>query len=89
MDEKTAQILLAISEMTSTIGWQHLKNDFSFQIDKLQEEINELGGNEVKYSQNDILKTRLKILKDIIAYPDQFISIVQTQQIPEELDPYL
>jgi len=89
MDEKTAQILLAISEMTSTIGWQHLKNDFSSQIDKLQEEINELGGNEVKYSQNDILKTRLKILKDIITYPDQFISIVQTQQIPEELDPYL
>lgn len=88
MDEQTAQILLAISEMTSTVGWQHLKKDFTFQIEKLQEEINEVGGNDVKYSENDILKTRLKILKDIIAYPAQFISIVQTQQTPEELDPY-
>lgn len=89
MDDKTAQILYAISEMTSTVGWQHLKQDFTFQIEKIQEEINEIGGNEMKYSENDILKTRLKILKDIIAYPDQFISIVQTQQKPEELDPYL
>lgn len=79
---------MAISSMTQSDGWLQLKQDFSFSIDQLQEQINELGGNEMKYSEGDILKIRLKILKDVLDYPDKYIAMAQTQQEPEEMDPY-
>lgn len=88
MDEETAKILQAISDMTNSAGWGHFKRDFSFQIEGLQKEINEPGGNEMKYSEGDLLKIKLKIMKEIIDYPDKYIAMTQKPKEPENEDPY-
>jgi hypothetical protein len=88
MDAKVIKTLQAISSMTQTEGWQYLKQDFSLLIERLQKEINEPGGNELKYSEGDLLKIRLRILSDILDYPDKFTSMAQTGTEVEELDPY-
>ena len=88
IDEQTAKILQAISELTRTEGWQHLKEDFSFQIEQLQDEINEPGGNEVKYSEGDLKKIKMSVMKEMISYPDKYVSLVSTEKQVENQDPF-
>lgn len=88
MDEQVAKILQAISQMTNSEGWQHLKQDFLFQIDNLQDEINEPGGNELKYSEGDLKKVKMSLMKELINYPDKFISMATSGKEPENPDPY-
>lgn len=88
MNAQTNKILNAISRLTQSEGWKYLKRDFGFHIEQLQDLINEPGGNEMKYSEGDLLKIRLKILKDVLEYPEKFISMAKEQGKPEELDPF-
>lgn len=88
MEESVARIVQAISEMSTSVGWAHLRKDFEFQIETLQDEINEPGGNTLLYTEADLKKIKLKILKEIIVYPANFISMAQVEPITEEQDPY-
>lgn len=88
IDEQIARILQAINTMAQSAGWLHLKEDFKFQIENLQAQINEPGRNEMKYSEGDLMKMRLKILKEIVEYPERFMSMLQTELKVEEQDPY-
>ena len=88
MESQTAQILQAISRMTQSEGWQYLKRDFQFVIDQLQDQINEPGGNEMKYSEGDLLKIKLRLMNEVLDYPDKFISMAQKPVEIENEDPY-
>ena len=89
MDSQTTKVLQDLSAMMKSPGWQQLIKDFSFRIRNLQDEINELGGNEMIMSTNDIKKTELKILKEIINYPDRYISqMISPSKSPQNMDPY-
>lgn len=88
MDKDTSRILQAISEMVQTEGWQYLKRDFGFVIDDLQNQINEPGGNVIKYSEGDLLKIRLRLLTDLLNYPDHFRALVIKDRKPDDPDPY-
>lgn len=88
MDATTAKILNEISQMTQSAGWQHLKRDFENRLGDLQEEINRVGGNELKYSEGDIKKIELNLLKDLLNYPEEFTSLTQKSQESEEPDPF-
>ena len=87
VDPQTAKILQAISLMTQSEGWAFLKRDFENVTEALQLEINEPGGNEMKYSEGDLLKIRLKMMKDILEYPDRFRTLA-TSPKEEDHDPY-
>jgi hypothetical protein len=88
MTEQDIKIIKDIGVMTKTEGWQHLKKDFLFQVEDLQTQINEIGGNEVVYSVNDLKKIRLGILKEILDYPDKYVSLVQNETKTDDFDPY-
>lgn len=88
MNPEVAKILEAISKMVQSEGWQHLKRDFEIRISDLQDEINQVGGNEVKYSENDIKKIEMGILKDIVLYPQNFTDLLTQPKTEEESDPF-
>ncbi len=88
MNPEVLKILEAISKMVESQGWQHLKKDFEIRISDLQDEINEIGGNEIKYSENDIKKLEMRMLKDVITYPQNFTDMLNQPKTDEEQDPY-
>lgn len=87
MNEETVRILKVINDMAQSPGWQHLKRDFTLQIEALQEEINKPGGNDIKYSEGDLKKIRMHILKSILDYPQQFTDLITQPEI-EDHDPF-
>lgn len=88
MNPEVLKILEAISKMVESPGWQHLKRDLEIRISDLQDEINEVGGNEVKYSENDIKKLEMKMLKDVVTYPQNFTDMLTQPKTEEEADPF-
>lgn len=88
MNPEVLKILEAISKMVESPGWQYLKRDFEIRISDLQDEINEVGGNEVKYSENDIKKLEMKMLKDVVTYPQNFTDMLTQPKTEEEADPF-
>lgn len=88
-DPTIRAILVDLNEMMSSSGWKHLKRDFSHRIQFLQDEINTVGGNEMKYSEGDLKKIEFKLLNEILNYPDRFITEMQLGARQEQQDPYL
>jgi hypothetical protein len=87
MDEEIKRQLQAISELTNSAGWGYLRHYFNIQIQAIQDEINQVGRNEMIYSYPDIKKLEMRNLKDLINFPDQYIAMIQNPPEEEE-DPY-
>lgn len=87
MEDDLAQVLKAVSDMTHSAGWGYLKQYFGVQIAALQDEINQVGNNEMRFSGGDIKKLEMRNLKDIIEFPDRFIALNLKPPV-ENPDPY-
>lgn len=88
MDAQTTKVLLDLDQMMKTPGWIRLRQDFSFKIHALQNEINEPGQNTVMYSEGDLKKIELRTLTSILSYPDSIINLLNSKPQTEQLDPF-
>lgn len=89
-EEGKNRILNRLAKLVSSPGWKHMKKDFEYRIQVLRDKIEQVGGNEVKYSEKDIQIIEKKMLRDILDYPEKYIKeLMQPDQLDtEEMDPY-
>lgn len=88
MTPEQIKVLHEVRQTRESPGWQHMVRDFSARADTLQEAINQIGGNEVQYSENDIRKIEMRLIKEIIGYEEALVRGMAAPDTGEDLESY-
>ena len=88
MTPEQIRVLHEIKKMKETEGWAHIARDYREKIALLQEKINQIGGNEVRYSESDLHKIEMNLLKEIMGYEEALVSSLRSQTLGEDLESF-
>lgn len=88
MTSEQIQVLSEIQKTKETPGWHHLIRDYSARCGILQETINQIGGNDVLYSENDIRKVEMRLIKEIIGYEEALAQSMTARSVGDDLESY-
>ena len=85
LDEEKRMMLVALE---SNKGWQIIVTDLQEQIEKLQDEINEIDP-ERTLEQENVLKVTMKVYKEMITKPQDLASwLEKVEDSSSDNDPY-
>lgn len=89
-DESRQKILTQLQQLRTSAGWRLLTASLKELLAATEKGIFQLGGNEVKYSEKDVLNMRRELLLDFITKPEKLIADIMPQKDipPEEFDPF-
>ena len=78
-------------QMMQSEGWQFLTQEFTRMIKECDEDINEIGKNEVVYSRRDLAILEKRYIKALLDYPRNMIDqlTLSTQNNLAKEDPYV
>ena len=85
MTPEQIKVLHDVQRTKETDGWKHLVRDFSAKVDLLQEQINQIGGNEVQYSENDLRKIEMRLIREIIGYEEALARSMTARDVGDDL----
>jgi hypothetical protein len=89
-EEQRKKLLTQLTQLRSSPGWKLLTNSLKELLTSTEKAIFTVGGNEVKYSDKDVLSMKREMLLTLLNQPDKLIADIMPQADleTEDFDPF-